>query len=108
LNIEYGSPWGDNSGLGVELLWNVTNVSLDGTPVSVKQIHRFAQSWSGYCEGVAAPGDHEITIDVECAYVDDINLTTMNASMLPVAQWPTAVKRWTKTIVLPVTIEPQQ
>lgn len=104
LSIQYGNPWSDNSGLGVDLLWDVTQVTLDGVPVKINSINRFAQSWSATYNGKLEAGEHELEIDVECAYVDSNTGTATNGRQLPVAQWPKGLKRWTVKVKVPVKV----
>ena len=35
--------------MGVDLFWDVTQVSVDGTPVKPTSVNRFGQQWSGNC-----------------------------------------------------------
>ncbi|MEX2316731.1 MAG: hypothetical protein WD669_06240 [Pirellulales bacterium] len=108
LEIEYGNPWSDNSSLGVELLWNVAKISVDGKPVTLKQLQRFGENWNGYCEGKFEPGDHEVTVDFDCAYVDPSLLTAPSGKALPTAQWTQTKKRWTTSVSVPVKVEEPQ
>jgi hypothetical protein len=103
LNIEYGNPWSSESGLGVELLWDVQQVLMDGRPFSFRQTNVSPGQWYGTCDGNFELGDHEITVEIESAYVDRSKLPGTN---LPVSQWPSARKRWTTKISVPVTVEP--
>ena len=66
LNIKYGSPWSSESGLGVELLWDVQSVLLDGMPLTFRKTNVLPGQWYGSCDGTFEPGDHELTIEIEC------------------------------------------
>ena len=103
LDIKYGTPWSNESGLGVELLWDVRQVLMDGRPLTFRQTNVLPGQWLGLCDGNFEVGDHEITVEIECAYVDQSKLPGAN---LPASQWPSARKRWTTTISVPVTVEP--
>ena len=103
LIIKYGNPWSSESGLGVELLWDVQSVLLDGRPLTFRQTNVLPGQWYGSCDGNFDLGDHEVTVEIECAYIDQSKLPGAN---LPASQWPTARKRWTTTISVPVTVEP--
>jgi hypothetical protein len=106
VNIDYGNPFSRISGLGVELLWDVKRVLLDGSPMKITQMNLFGEHGSTYCEGQLTPGDHEVQIEVECAYVDESKLTGLKAGQLPVSRWPRARKRWTTTVTVPVKVQP--
>ncbi len=106
VELEYGNPWASTSGLGTDLLWEVKQVELDGKPMKISGPNRYANRWVGYCEGALTPGDHELKVDVECAYVDESSATGFGqGSNIPASQWPKAKKRWTTTVAAPVKIE---
>lgn len=99
--VKFGSLWTQSSGLGDVLLWNVTQVLVDGKPVKLEQVNHFGVDWSAYVLGKFAPGEHEVRIEVEAAYVDATTGVT-NESKLPVAKWPKAKRRWKTTVTAPV------
>jgi hypothetical protein len=47
--------------------------------------------------------DHEVTIEVDCAYVDQ-SVAGGNPSQIPKSQWLKAKKRWTTTVMAPVKV----
>jgi hypothetical protein len=98
VGVDFGNPWSQNSGLGTELLWDVKQVLLDGLPMKVQRPNRFAQRWDGFCEGQLSQGDHELKIEVECAYVNKNLVLGGDPSQIPVSQWPKAKKQWTSTV----------
>src|SRR3954452_7564646 len=104
VRVEYGSPWASNSGIGVELLWDVKQVLLDGVPLKITNPNRFVNYWVAYCDGPLKPGDHELKIDVECAYADNKLVNFHNAGLLKINQWPKGIKRWSTTVTAPVTV----
>jgi hypothetical protein len=106
VELEYGNPWVSNSGLGVELLWDVKKVELDGKLIKPTQVTRFVNYWHGYCNGPLPAGDHELKFEVECAYADEIAAKGMYGSVnnRP-SQWPKAKKSWTTTVTAPVKVE---
>ena len=106
LEVKYGNPWTNNSGLGVELLWDVKQVSLDGTPINLKQSSRHSQNWSLVFTDPLTAGDHEFQFEIECAYVDESKLGGMSGSQIPLSRWPRAKKRWTTIIKVPVKATP--
>jgi hypothetical protein len=106
VQVDYGNPWVFNSGIGTELLWDVKSVELDGKPMKISQPNRFAQQWNAFCDGPLSTRDHELKVEVECAYVDESSARAMNtATKIPPSQWPTAKKRWTATVTAPVKVE---
>jgi hypothetical protein len=108
LSVEYGNPWSDNSGLGAVLLWDVTQVSLDGVPVKVSSKNRFGQIWSAVYQSPLEAGEHEFEFDVDAAYVDPKTGLTTNGQPLPAAQWPKAKKRWTIKLTTPMTVKARE
>jgi hypothetical protein len=106
LEIEYGSTWADNSGLPLALLWDVNRVLLDGKPLEVRQASRHFEGWSGRHEGSLPAGDHEMTVEVQCAYVDRTKLIGLQAHRLPVERWPQARKQWKLTVSAPLKVYP--
>jgi hypothetical protein len=106
LNIKYGNTWADNSGLGVSLLWDVTHVQVDQVPAEISLVNRFGNNWNATVEGNWTPGKHQVSVIVECAYVDSSRLMGANLDKLPAAQWPKSQKRWTTTVTLPLKVVP--
>jgi hypothetical protein len=105
VNVAYGNSWASNSGFGIELLWDVKRVELDGKALQISQPNRFAERWDAYCDGPLTSGDHELKVEVECAYVDVNSAMGMNrSSPLPPSQALKAKKRWATTITTPVKV----
>jgi hypothetical protein len=105
LNANFGSPWSNSTGLDVELLWQVTAITLDGNPLpSRSQIH-FSRDWNATVTANLPAGDYQALLTVECAYVDRTKLGGLNVDQLPVAQWPTPLKRWTLQVPVPIRVE---
>ena len=102
VEITYGNPWSSQNGLGVELLWQVERVLLDGKPVELQQPVRSGERWSGSCPGALKAGDHEVVVVVQCAYVNQAKLIGLNPSDLPIARWPEARKRWKQSVSAPL------
>jgi hypothetical protein len=106
IGIKYGNPFSDNSGgIGAELLWDVKRVLLDKAPIKIRPIQKHGEHWSGFYEGKMDAGDHLITVDLECAYVDPSNLTGLNRNKLSVDKWPQVRKRWTKTVTARLKVD---
>jgi hypothetical protein len=107
LGVDFGNPFSNLSGLSVDLLWQVAGATIDGKPVTLEQIHKSGQNWRGRVLGEFSPGDHELKIKIECAYVDSSSYTAMNVHSLPIEQWPKALKRWKLEVTTPIKVEPK-
>jgi len=79
IQVRYGNTWSDESQLGLELLWQVDRVLLDGKPLDVQETSKSNYEWSCYHDGCLPAGGHEITIELECAYVDYRRLLGLSA-----------------------------
>jgi hypothetical protein len=106
IGIAYGNPWSDNSNLGIGLLWELKQLSLDGKQLRPAQVLRSGEHLTVFCDLLLPPGNHVLTMEFDCAYVDSNALGGLSASELPAAQWPTPRKRWTTTVTVPVKVEP--
>ncbi len=99
IEIEHGTIWdGNQYGLGVALLWNVKEVLLDGNRLQMTQLQKNDFKWWAHYQGKLEPGEHKITVEIECAYVDPITMKGRDMNKLPINNWPPARKRWTKTL----------
>jgi hypothetical protein len=105
VHADFGNPWADHSGLGVELLWQVTDVSLDGAPLRFQQSQSFGRNTDVMVLAQLPAGKHQILLTVECAYVDKTLLAGPQFNPLPINQWPTALKRWRLEVPVPVKVE---
>ncbi|MCA9119834.1 MAG: hypothetical protein H6822_01280 [Planctomycetaceae bacterium] len=54
--------------------------------------------------GPVALGEHELTLEFACAYVDKSKLIGLDANSLPVNRWPNAAKRWKQTVTAPLQV----
>ncbi len=104
IEVKYGNTWGNHSGLGVDLLWEINRVLVDGKPIEVRQNHKHGERWSGRHEGSLKAGDYEITVEVECAYVNQDKLIGLNKHDLPAKVWPKARKRWKQSVSAPLKV----
>ena len=104
IEIEYGNTWSSQSNLGLQLVWQVNRVLLDGKPFGVRDTHKGAGSWSGYHDGSLEAGDHRLTVEVECAYIDQGKLIGLEPGDLSKSLWPEARKRWTETVSAPLKV----
>lgn len=102
IEIEYGSDW-DPAAVPT-LLWQVDRILLDGEPIELKKAHRSRGRWFNRHEGRIAKGDHKVTCEITCAYVDKSNLIGLNADRLPASRWPKPIKKWKQTISAPLTV----
>ncbi len=96
--IHYGNTWGQQSGLGVMLLWDVAEIQLDGKPARFRRTLKTDNDWMGDVEHALPAGQHELTADVQCAYVDAAQLVGLNVHQLPTRSWPEARKRWKQVV----------
>lgn len=104
VDLQYGSPWSRNSGLGVELLWEVDDVLLDDRPIAFRDVQKHAQGWSAYHEGPLPRGEHRLTVKLESAYVDEGKLIGLDRDRLPKHRWPKARKRWQQSVSAPLRV----
>ena len=102
--VKNGSTWADNSGLNYKLLWNIKAVELDGKPISWKQNFKTTEELNAACKGVLSPGEHELKILVDCAYVQDDKLVGLRSARLKTEDWPTPAKEWEQEIVRPIHV----
>jgi hypothetical protein len=98
IQIKYGTPWSSAGGVGADLLWEVKQVTVDGKPVKPRSENKSVERWHGYYDLSLDAGDHLVTVELDCAYIDSSLLTGINASQLPSTQWPKPLKRWTKIV----------
>lgn len=104
ITIKYGSTWSNNSGLDLQLVWDVNQVLVDDKPVEAKRSHRSRDSWHGQCKGDLTAGEHKIAVEVEAAYIDNKKLIGLSTHDLPKKNWPIAAKRWKQTVSIPMRV----
>lgn len=104
LGVKFGNTWGRTSGIDLALVWDVTAVKIDGEPLDVRQTHHFADDWSGHCAAQLPAGEHELSAEIECAYIARSKLIGLDEHDLPSERWPTPVKRWTATASSPFRV----
>ena len=99
MSLSFGNPWSKNSGLPAHLLWTVSQVLIDGKPVNIDQPRHFGENWNGNYRGTFDPGDHELTFEVECAYVDSNKLSNIRSGANESYLWPKQTRKtWKKTV----------
>jgi len=105
--VAHGSVWDSQNQacLGLQLLWQVERVSLDGKLIEIRQLINASgsQRWGPF-SGALKAGDHRVVVEVQCAYVDPGKMIGLNAADLPVDRWPKARKRWKQTVSAPLKV----
>lgn len=117
LQVNYGTPF-PHAAFGVELVWDVKQVLLDGKPVpnaAMGQYNGKRYQWSGMGRFVdhwnknlsidLEAGEHEFVFELECAYIDASKLSGQETWRVPVGQWPKARQRWSTRVKVPFTVE---
>jgi hypothetical protein len=106
IEVQYGNRWSDEAQFGLELLWQADRVLLDGKPLDVRQTSKTNNDWTCYHDGRLPAGDHEITVELECAYVDQRRLLGLSARNLHKSRWPEASKRWKQSVSATLKVHP--
>ena len=92
IEVGYGSSWSfqTESCLGVKLLWQVERVLLDGKPIEVPPSLNTGpgECRRGTCPVALKAGDHQVVVEVQCAYIDSDKLFGLDAFYLPIDRWP--------------------
>ena len=106
ITINYGSTWDTTNQkvLGVALLWQIEQFLLDGKPIKVQGTRAFDWYWVGNYPDKLKAGEHELKVNVNCAYVDQGKMIGLTAKDLPKEMWPEARKRWTQTVSAPLRV----
>ena len=65
----------------------------------------FGREWSCYCKTDLTEGHYEISIRVQCAFIDESKLLGVNRDNLAPDQWPQALKQWNVQLVAPLCVE---
>ena len=107
IQVKYGNTWGDtvHSGLGLTLLWKVTEVLVDGKPLSFKSAGHNGTFAPLDLES-PLPFDKKVTMKIDCAYVPSDKMIGLNIKEPQDGVMPAPLKRWTQTISIesPVTL----
>ncbi|QDU58024.1 hypothetical protein [Aeoliella mucimassa] len=98
VRLNFGSPWGGNSRLPLELAWHLQAIRIDGEAVEFRENHRGGQDWMGVIEGDFEKGEYKAEFDIVAAYIDRDKLLGVNASRLKIEQWPKPRQRWGQTV----------
>jgi hypothetical protein len=104
VDVEYGNHWQSRFGAGVELLWEVSSICLENKRIHLRQLHKSESEWSGHYDGTLPAGEHVLTVEIECAYIDTKKLVGLSTKDLPAKRWPEARKQWTQTVSTPCKI----
>jgi hypothetical protein len=105
LNVEHGGHWGiEESGVDIDLIWSVTKLMIDGTPVKVTNGNgMFDSLWQADPATKLEPGEHEVSVEVENAYIDH-KKKPGTLSKFPPDKWPPTLKRWTTSASAKFTV----
>ena len=99
MSLSFGNPWSKISGLPAHLLWTVSQVLVDGKPIDIEQPHHHGEIWNGNYRGAFDAGDHELTFEVECAYVDPNLLSSIRSGANESYLWPKQTRKtWKKRV----------
>ncbi len=103
IQVNYGNTWGGpvHSGLGLTLLWKVTEVLVDGKPLSFKSAGHNGTFAPLDLES-PLPSDKKVTMKIDCAYVPSDKMIGLDIKEPQDGVMPAPLKRWTQTI----SIEP--
>gem|GEM_PF-5516843 len=104
VHIEYGTPWNEDHhhGLGVAHVWSVKELLVDGKPLELKRQYHRSDNWNGDPKEPISKDAKELTAKVDVAYLYAEKLIGLDTRNLPIERWPKAIKRWTKTIKIPL------
>ena len=102
--MQNGSQWASHSSLAFEYLWAIKLVAIDDQVVEYKISSSNASDKSGYYEGPIPPGDHELKVVVDCAYVARKKMVGLDRYRLKQENWPKPVKAWQETMVIPFVV----
>jgi hypothetical protein len=107
VDVEYGNHWAGNSGLGVELVWVLKQVLLDGNTVKLSNFQKhFGRQATMVVESGLTPGDHTMEMQFDCAYVDSSLVSGADTNTLTPDQCPKTRRRWLATVTVPVKVAP--
>ena len=102
IGIRYGSPWGRNNGVGLELLFEVKSVSVAGQKVAFKNDTFGGQNRSLMLNSPLPPSD-DVQVELDCAYVHTSKLFGLNLERLDEKVMPDPMKRWSQVVSLNVS-----
>ena len=107
IRVQYGNTWGNqvHSGLGLTLLWKVTDILVDDKPLSFES-GGHGGTFASFDLESPLPFDKKVAIKIDCAYVPSDKMIGLNIEEPQDGVMPAPVKRWTQTIFVesPVTI----
>lgn len=105
LNVEHGGQWPlAQSGVDIDLIWSVTKLMIDGMPVKVINGNgMFDWLWQADLATKLDPGEHEVSVEVECAYIDHKKKPGTLTKFSP-DKWPPTLKRWTTSASAKFTV----
>ena len=99
IGIEFGNHWGFHSDLPIRLIWFPTKVLVDGEPVRFQTDMSHGNDWDGEFFGSFPSGDYKLTVEVECAYVDNNSRGMFDDGCVERKDWPKLLhKTWTTSV----------
>ena len=99
LSVSFGNSWDNHSGLPARLVWSIKQISIDGESVNVHNAQHQGRNWNGYYAANFEAGDHELAIEVDCAYVDGDKMTNLRSGAIDAYRWPKQTrKKWKQTV----------
>ena len=87
------------SALPFDLVWDISEVRIDGEKVNYRVKHRNQYSLSGEIDRKLDKGSHRMEIGLKLGYASRDRLVGLNFQTLYFEKWPKTVKVWDKTLV---------
>lgn len=84
--------------LPYDIVWDVTNVEVDGVKMQYKIKHRSQHGFAGTIAKDLTAGKHKLAVQLKLAFVDRDRLVGLNFQSLDSTSWPKTVKVWEETI----------
>ena len=103
--VDNGESCGPAQGIDVDLLHYVNGAMLNGRPIKFESRPNYQSGpWKVNFALDLPPGEHELVLDVEMAFVERSLLMPLPKLTLTPAKWPQTLKRWKSSITLPIEI----
>ncbi len=97
----YGGPW--DLPFSLKPLHDVRRVTINGAAVEFTPTHHHEEHLYGSIPLVLKPGSYEVEFEFDLALIDDKHLLGFDYNTRS-AQWPEALRRWTKTVKVPLSV----
>lgn len=99
IGVEFGNHWGMHSELPIKLIWYPSKVLVDGKQVPFSSRMSHGRDWDGEFGGNFDVGIHELTVELECAYVDNTSFSPFEEGCIEKKKWPKQLhKTWTTSV----------